>query len=154
MNFNDFWWFSWFVLIRVLALICDEFQHRFRLHFESLLAYISNFVGIDFCLSCRWHFYTVLNQKYIQKYQHGEYILAPFPTLFRRKCLRNFLPHFGSLLAHVWSLSAPLCLYLRPTWYQTTSLSAPETAEHLQIIADILAERIPPSKGPCRREID
>ena len=32
-------------------------------------------------------------------------------------------------------------------WYRNRSLSAPETAELLQIVEDILAEGIPPSKG-------
>ena len=73
--------------------------------------------------------------------------MAPFSTLFRRKCLRKFpaslwLP-FGSF---VIAFGTFLCQFLI-NLVSKPFLSAPETAELLQIIADILAEGIPTSKS-------
>ena len=115
-----------------LGSILEAFWHIFHFFLDRFL--------LEFSIKCSKDFGPKRSSKSIRT-EHT------FWHLFRRcsaGCVfESFLPHFGSLLAQFWSLSEPFCLRFRSICYQNLSLSTPETAKLLQI----LAEGIPPSKG-------
>ena len=76
----DFWWCSWSFSTHVVALIFDEFWHRFRLHFGNLLASIFIFWGDRF----NWLFIIF----FIKMAPKSRECITPFSVLFR-----DLFPH-------------------------------------------------------------